>query len=120
MADVPVVEKPKRGAWRVNYYADNGTPQTALIVAFDGAEAAAFLGIVDSSGVQIVRDRYPVEVVGLDAAHAKITPIPVVIPPVQPPRDLSDAELTQLCALLKPQVAKEPEVPPSPPPFVAK
>lgn len=120
MAEVSVVEKPKRGAWRVNYYASNGTPQTALVVAMDGAEAAAFLGIVDSSGVQVVRDRWPIEVVGLDDAHDKIVPIPVVIPPIQPPRGLSDAELTQLRSLLRPPVEKAPDVPPSPPPFVAK
>lgn len=93
----------KRGLWRANFYASNGAPETALVVAVDGAEVAAFLGIRDSSGVQIVRDRYPVEVIGLDAPHASIEPIPVIIPPVQPPRQFTDAEISSLRALLRPQ-----------------
>lgn len=90
----------KRGVWRVNYYASNGTPQTALVVAVDGAEAATFLGIQDSSGVQVVRDRYPVEVAGLDQAHDPIAPIPVVIPPLGPSKQFSDAEIRRIRELL--------------------
>ena len=98
MAETPVVEKPKSGLWRVNYYSSNGAPATALVVAVEGSEAVAFLGIKDSSGVQAVRDRYPVEVVGVDKAHDAIPPIPVNVAPYQLPKGVSRDDLNAMQA----------------------
>jgi|SRR5580704_2172734 hypothetical protein len=93
-------EKLKASLWRVNYFGGNGAPLTALVVAIDGDDAAAFLGVVDSSGVQVVRDRYPVEVVGVDKAHDPLKPMPINVAPLEPSKQLTDAELAALRAML--------------------
>jgi hypothetical protein len=89
----------KRGLFRVNYF-QNGQPATAFVVALTDVEAAAFMGVANGSGVQVTRDRYPVEVVGLDKEHAIIPSPPVNFAPPQPARQLSDSELAKLRVLL--------------------
>lgn len=90
----------KRGLFRVNYFDPAGNPKTSFVVAFTDVEAAQFLGVVDSSGVQITRDRYPVEVAGLDATHASIPPIPVEKAAFDLPKSVSRSEFEALQATL--------------------
>lgn len=92
-------EKQKRGLFRVNYY-ESAQPKTALVVAVTDVEAAAFLGVESVSGVQVTRDRYPVEVAGLDTTHAKVQSSPINVAPPQPERQFTDAEMVRLRALL--------------------
>lgn len=66
----------KRGLFRVNYFDVGGQPKTGFVVAFTDVEAGQFLGVASASGIQITRDRYPVEVAGLDDPHATIADIP--------------------------------------------
>jgi len=66
---------PKRSTFRVNYYV-NGQVKTAFVVAYTLDEAAEFLGVRDgsASGASVA---YPVEVPGLDEAHAPLPQLPV-------------------------------------------
>ncbi len=89
----------KRGLFRVNYY-ENGQPKTGFVVAITDVEAADFLGVANGSGVQVTRDRFPVEVAGLDAAHAQVPSPPVNMAPPQQPRQFTDDEMIRLRALL--------------------
>ncbi len=92
-----------RGTYRVNYYV-NGQPKSSFVCAESDVVAAAFLGVQDGSATS-VPVAYPVEVVGIDPAHAAI---PVIVPNVAPfeaPKGVSrqefDALLAQVAALAK-------------------
>jgi hypothetical protein len=68
-------------------------------VTTDESAAAVFMGVRDGSA-QVNRVNYPVEVDGLDQAHDPLPALPVFVAPPQPPRQLSDAELSKLRTLL--------------------
>lgn len=89
----------KRSLFRVNYY-ESGQPKSALIAALTEADAASFVGVEGNSGIQVIRDRYPIEVVGLDAGHDLIASSPVNIAPPPPTRSFTDAEMAKLRQLI--------------------
>jgi hypothetical protein len=88
----------KRACFRVNYFL-GGQPASAFIVAGTDTEASAFLGVQDGSA-QVSKVAYPVEVVGLDTAHALIPPTPVTVAPFDIPRTVSRSEFDSLQAEL--------------------
>jgi hypothetical protein len=94
----PIVEKKVRSAYRVNYYV-GGVPVSAFVCAYTEVEAADFLGVRDgSASVSTVCS--PVEIAGVDKVHAALpVPEPFKAPPA-PPRQFTDAELSELRAIL--------------------
>jgi hypothetical protein len=85
----------KRGVFRVNYY-ESGQPKTALVVATTDTEAGTFLGVTNVPGVQITRDRYPVEVAGLDPSHPEVLAPPIDRAPFDLPKSVSRADFAAL------------------------
>jgi hypothetical protein len=91
-------EKPRRSAYRVNYYV-GGVPASAFVVAYTESEAAYFLGVRDGSA-QASMVCGPVEIFGTDKEHAALpVPEPFKAPP-RPPEQLTPAELTEFRAFL--------------------
>lgn len=97
-----------KSVYRVNYY-DHGQPASIFICAESDVEASQFVGVRDGSA-QVSRVAGPVEVVGMDAAHPEIPPVPVFKAPPLPPNPVPwekfDA-LTQELANLRLQIAKQ-------------
>jgi hypothetical protein len=91
-------EKPKLACFRVNYFR-GGQPATAYVVAVSEGHAAAFMGVTDGSA-QVNRVAYPVEVVGLDPAHAPLVPMPINVAPFELPKNVSRDEFNALQAQL--------------------
>lgn len=92
--------------YRVNYY-KGGQPATAFVVAETDTAASNFLGVQDGSA-SVTRIAGPVEVVGLDAAHAPLPAMPVTIAPFELPKAATRQELDSVRAeldALKAQVA---------------
>lgn len=89
----------KRGLFRINYY-ESGQPRTSFVVALTDVEAAQFLGVASASGVQVTRERYPVEVSGLDEAHATVASLPVTMAPFDLSKSVSRDEFNALQAQL--------------------
>lgn len=89
----------KRGLFRVNYY-ESGQPRTSFVVALTDVEAAQFLGVESASGVQVTRERYPVEVSGLDEKHATVPSLPVTMAPFDLAKSVSRDEFNALQAQL--------------------
>ena len=94
----PPEPPPTRSVYRVNYYV-GGSIVSAFVVAYHASEAIEFLGVRDSTATasQVAN---PVEVVGVDAAHAALPLIPVTVNPPAPSPQLTDAELAKLRQLL--------------------
>lgn len=90
----------KRGLFRVNYFDVGGQPKTGFVVAFTDVEAGQFLGVASASGIQITRDRYPVEVAGLDDPHATIADIPPSKAEFDLPKSVSREDFNALKAQL--------------------
>ena len=105
LPDMRDSEKPRRSAYRVNYYV-SGVPVSAFVVAFTEQEAATFLGVRDgSASVSTVCG--PVEIVGTDKEHAVLQPMPITKVPVRAfepatptPPLFTDAEMVRLRAIL--------------------
>ena len=87
-----------KATFRVNYF-KGGQPAQAFIVAETEGEASAFLGVTDGSA-QVNRVAYPVEVVGLDDAHAPLAPMPITTAPFDMPKGVSRQEFDALAAKL--------------------
>jgi len=83
----------------VNYFVAGGVPKSAFVCAEDGNDASDFIGVRDGSAqaTEIARN---VEVIGIDAPHEALAPLPINVAPVQPQRQLTDAELAKVRALL--------------------
>ena len=96
-----------RGVFRVNYL-ENGQPKSGFVAAYTDVEAAAHFGVADQSGVQVTKALYPVEVAGIDGAHARIPSPPASVAPFDAPKSVSRLEFEALLAQLadlKAQVA---------------
>jgi hypothetical protein len=89
----------KRGVFRVNYQKD-GQPQTGLVAAFSDVDAATHFGVASQSGVQVTKAMYPVEVAGVDDAHAIIPSTPPSVAPFDLPKSVSRDEFNALQAQL--------------------
>jgi len=87
-----------KATFRVNYF-KGGQPAQAFIVAETEGEASAFLGVTDGSA-QVNRVAYPVEVLGLDDAHAPLAPMPITTAPFDMPKGVSRQEFDALAAKL--------------------
>jgi len=84
----------QRGCFRVNYL-KGGTPRTTFVVAETGNAASDFVGVRDGSA-QVSQVAFPVEVVGVDAAHEVVTPPPINVAPPDVTPQLSQEELATL------------------------
>ncbi len=107
LPDMRDSEKPRRSAYRVNYYV-TGVPVSAFVVAYTEQEAAAFLGVRDGS-VSVSTVCSPVEIVGIDKVHPALEPMPVnkvplrIFEPATPtPPQFTDAEVARLRELAQP------------------
>jgi hypothetical protein len=100
MSTKPVVPDPPptRSLWRVNYYVNN-TIVSAYVVSFTAADAINFLGVRDNSATATAIAN-PVEVLGVDKAHAAIPVLPVTMTYPPPPPQLTTDELAQLRKML--------------------
>ena|ERR1700756_177229 len=95
-----------KSCYRVVYY-KGGSQITAFVVAETDTEASTFIGVVDGSA-SVTRVASPVEVSGLDPAHAALPSMPVNVAPFELPRSVSRAEfeaLAQQIAVLQQQLA---------------
>jgi hypothetical protein len=91
-------EKPRRSAYRVNYYI-NGSPASSFVIAYTEVEAADFLGVRDgSAAVSTVCG--PIEIAGVDKVHAALPVLEPFKAPPQAPRQFTDAEIVRLRGLL--------------------
>jgi hypothetical protein len=98
LPDMRDSEKPTKSVYRVNYYVA-GQIQSAFVTAFTPQEAVAFLGIKDDSAT-VSNVAHPVEVVGVDKVHDPLPVAPIFKAPPAPAKQLSDAELASVRALL--------------------
>jgi hypothetical protein len=83
-----------KATFRVNYF-KGGQATTAYVVAETDSDASAFLGVTDGSA-QVNRVAYPVEVVGLDTAHAPLPAMAVTVAPFDLPKAVSRQEFDAL------------------------
>lgn len=86
----------KRGVFRVNYYL-GGQPATAFVCSYSDTSASAFLGVMDGSA-SVTRVAYPVEVDGVDTAHAAIPALAITVAPFDLPKTVSRAEFEALAS----------------------
>lgn len=83
-----------KSCFRVNYYV-KGTPKSSFVVANDGNEASAFLGVRDGTASASVV-AYPVEVIGIDQPHDSLPVIEPIKAPPEPEQVVSREEFDAL------------------------